>query len=84
MFTKLLIAAALATVTVSTVQIAQAKGKKPTTCLSFTEMTMPVDGEPTKVAVCSDGAKPVILTTYTIVSVKTDDGATVKAAVGWR
>ena len=63
---------------------AEAKGHKPTVCFAFTEMTMPVDGEATKVAVCTDGKKPVILTSYQVISTKNDEGDTVKAVLGFR
>jgi hypothetical protein len=71
---------------VSLASVASAKPKhpKPVTCISFTEMTMPVDGEPTKVAVCGDGNKPIILTTYQVVSFKDDAGVTVKGVIGFR
>jgi len=69
---------------VATVGAADAKQTKPTVCLSWVESTMPVDGTPTKVAVCTDRKRPVILTVFTVTSVKNDDGDTVKAVVGYR
>lgn len=63
---------------------AQAKEHKPVLCQSFTEMTMPVDGTPTKVAVCTDRAKPVILTTYQVITAKNEDGVSTRMVLGYR
>ena len=63
---------------------AEAKVKKPVVCFAFAEMTMTVDGAAQKVAVCQDGAKPVVLTTYQVMSVKDSEGTPVKAVVGYR
>lgn len=64
--------------------VGTAQAKKPTVCLEFTETTLPVDGVATKVAVCTDRKKPVVLTTYSIQTVKDEDGKAVKAAIGFR
>lgn len=67
-----------------TVGAAHAKTKKPTVCMAFTESTLPVDGVSQKVAICTDGKKPVVLTSYSIQTVKDADGNAVKAAIGYR
>lgn len=77
---KLTLATILASLAIASV----AHAKKPAVCLSFTESTLPVDGVPTKVAICTDGKKPVVLTSYTVASVKGENGEPVKAAIGWR
>jgi hypothetical protein len=81
---KAILSAGILTVGIGLVQVAEAKQVKPTVCLSWVESTMPIDGTPTKVAVCTDRKRPVILTTYTITSVTDEDGASVKAVVGYR
>lgn len=63
---------------------AAATPKRPVVCLEFTETTMPISGVATKVAVCTDRKKPVILTTYIVSTVKNEDGASVRAAIGYR
>jgi hypothetical protein len=63
---------------------ADAKAKRPTICFSFTEATMPVDGEAQKVAICTDGKKPVVLTSYQVTTLKNDEGVPTKAAIGYR
>ena len=63
---------------------AEAKVKKPVVCFAFAEMTMPVDGEAQKVAICTDGKKPVVLTSYQVTSLKNDEGVSVRAAIGYR
>jgi hypothetical protein len=68
----------------ATVASVDASQKRPIVCLEFTETTMPVEGTPTKVAVCTDRKKPVILTSYTVQTVKDADGKSVKAAIGYR
>lgn len=57
---------------------------KPVVCLSFTESTLPVDGEPQKVLVCTDGKKPVILLRPVYATATDKDGAQVRVAIGWR
>jgi len=81
---KLAIATVVAGLMTVTAFAAEAKDRKPMVCTEFTEMTMPIDGDPTKVAVCTSGKRPVIMTTYTIVTVKDDEGKSVRAAVGYR
>jgi hypothetical protein len=61
-----------------------ADAKKPTICMAYSESTLPIEGVATKVAICTDGKKPVVLTSYTITTVKDENGASVKAVVGWR
>lgn len=78
---KLSIALVLASLSLASV--AQAS-KKPTVCLSFTEMTASVDGRDQKVVMCQDGKKPVILVSYSFATIKDEDGNTVKAAIGWK
>lgn len=80
MRTIIVSALALATMFVA----GSADAKKPAICLSFTETTLPVDGTPTKVAICTDGKKPVVLTSYTVQTIKDENGASVRAVVGWR
>lgn len=63
---------------------ASAKTKKPTVCMTYIETTMPVDGVATKAAICTDGSKPVILTSYTVQTIKNEDGDSVRVAIGWR
>lgn len=55
----------------------EAKPKKPVVCMSFTEVK-------DVGAVCRDGKRPVILTSYTIVTAKSEDGAPIRVAVGYR
>jgi hypothetical protein len=74
--------AALVLASLSIASVAEAK--KPTVCMAYAESTLPVDGTPTKVAICTDGKKPVVLTSYTIATVKDENGAAVKAVVGWK
>lgn len=66
--------------------LAQAAGasKKPVVCLAYVETTMPVDGKASRVAVCTDGKKPIVLTQYTVSTIKDEDGESVKVAIGWR
>jgi hypothetical protein len=75
---------ALVLVGVFTVATAGAKPKKPTTCMTFKEDTLVVDGESQKVAICEDGKKPVVLTNYSIVTIKNDEGVATRAAIGYR
>lgn len=78
-----IIAAGTFTILCCVAQIAGA-AKKPTVCLVYVETTLPVDGKPTKVAICEDGKKPVVLTSYVVTSIKDEDGESVKAVIGWR
>lgn len=57
---------------------------KPIVCLSFSEAVLPVDGEPQKVAVCTDGKKPVILLRPVYLTTSDKDGNPVRIAIGWR
>jgi hypothetical protein len=79
-----LVSLVLASLFVVSLASAKPKAKKPVTCLQFKEDTLVIDGENAKVAICSDGAKPVILTTYTVTTIKNDEGTSVRAAVGYR
>lgn len=84
MNTNKVLVAAMILAGVTTVGAAQAKGKRPTVCLAFAEVTAIVDGDSQKVVICEDGKKPVVLTSYTIATVKDEDGVAVRAAIGWR
>lgn len=82
---RTIVSVGIITLLASLATIANAKGpKKPVVCLSFTEQTMAIEGESQKVAICTDRAKPVILTTYTVTTVKNDEGTAVRAVVGYR
>lgn len=65
---------------------AEAKGKKgrPHMCDQFTETTVQEDGVNVKVAICTDGAKPVVLTSYIVTTMKDSDGNPEKVAIGYR
>lgn len=80
MKTILVSALALATLVLA----GSADAKKATVCMAFTESTLPVDGVPTKVAICTDGKKPIVLTSYSVQTIKDENGASVKAVIGWR
>lgn len=73
----------IVTVAVALSSIAQAS-KKPTVCLAFSEANLVVDGKPEKVAICQDGKKPVVLTSYVLTTIRGEDGESVKVAIGWR
>lgn len=79
-----LLAIAVVLAGVATVGAADAKQTKPTVCLSWIESTMPIDGTPTKVGICTDRKRPVILTVFTVTTVKNEDGESVKAIIGYR
>jgi hypothetical protein len=76
---KALIVAAL----LSVASVASAT-PKPVVCLEFSEATLPVDGAPQKVVVCTDGKKPAILLRPSFVTTTDKDGQAVRIAIGWR
>lgn len=76
---------AIAVVLAGVATVGAADAAKPTVCLSWIDSSMSIDGAPAqKVVICTDRKRPVILTTYTVTSVKNSDGETVKAVVGYR
>lgn len=81
---KLSLLVASLVLSLSSVASAKPKHPKPVTCVSFSEQSMVIEGENQKVAICTDRAKPVILTTYQVVTFKSDDGETVKGVIGYR
>ncbi len=81
---KLISLVGFVTVVVSLSTIAEAKAKKPVVCLAWTEMTMVVDGDKQPVAVCQDGKKPVILTTFIKTTILDEGGVKVPAVIGYR
>lgn len=80
---RTIVALGVITVGVALAQVADA-AKKPTVCLSYSETTLVVDGKPEKVAICQDGKKPVVLTSYVLTTIRDEDGESVKVAIGWR
>ncbi len=63
---------------------AEAKERKPVLCMNFTETKLPVDEVLTPVAICTDGKRPVVLLTFTKVTILDEGGVKVPAVVGYR
>ena len=90
MVRKLIIAAGLFTLCACTAEIARADSKpvrepKPVVCLNYELATAKLDGKATKVAICSDGKRPVILRSPVEVQLQDEDGFhMIPAVVGWR
>ena len=80
------IAVGFVTVAVSLSTIAEAKVKKPVVCINFKEMSVQLAGDDkaAPVAMCLDGSKPVVLTTYTKITMLDEGGVKVPAIVGYR
>lgn len=68
-----------------TVSAAHAKkSPKPVTCLAWKETKLVIEGFETPVAICTDRASPVILTTYRVVEILDEGGVKMPAVVGWK